>query len=153
VKSVAEGYKLAEDAIASGRAIEKFREIIRLQGGDEKVIDDPGRLPRAKNKVEFTSAQAGFVSSMDCERIGTACVVLGGGREKKEDAVDPAVGLMIHKKIGDEVQAGEPLCTVHYNSATRLEEALMLLRTGYHIAPVAPETPRTLIHQVIERTA
>lgn len=148
-KSVAEGYKLAEEAISSGCATEKFREIIRLQGGDEKVIDDPRRLPQARNKVEFAAAQTGFVSSMDCERIGTACVVLGGGREKKEDAVDPAVGLVLHKKVGDEVQAGEPLCTVHYNSAARFEEALELLRTGYHIAPVAPETPRTLIHQVI----
>jgi pyrimidine-nucleoside phosphorylase len=151
VKSVAEGYKLAEQAVTSGRATEKFREIIRLQGGDEKVIDDPRRLPQAKNKVEFTSPQTGFVTSMNCERIGTACVVLGGGREKKEDAIDPAVGVVLHKKVGDEVQAGEPLCTVHYNSATRLEEALGLLRTGYHIAPVAPETPRTLIHQIIER--
>ncbi|HET9696139.1 MAG TPA: thymidine phosphorylase [Terriglobales bacterium] len=148
-KSVAEGYKLAELAISSGKAKEKFREIIRLQGGDAKVMDDPTRLPQAKHTVEFKAAQAGFVSSMDCERIGTACVVLGGGREKKEDSVDPGVGLKLHKKVGDEVGAGEPLCTVHYNSDQRLEEALGMLRAGYHIAPVAPETPRTLIHQVI----
>jgi pyrimidine-nucleoside phosphorylase len=75
--------------------------------------------------------------------------VLGGGREKKEDAVDPAVGLVIHKKIGDEVSAGEPICTVHYNSEARLQEACDMLRAAYHIAPVAPEVPRTLIHQVI----
>jgi pyrimidine-nucleoside phosphorylase len=99
--------------------------------------------------VEFRSAQAGFVASMDCERIGTACVVLGGGREKKEDDVDPAVGLVLHKKVGDEVSAGEPLCTVHYNSDARLEEALGMLRSGYHVAPVAPESARVLVHQVI----
>src|SRR6185369_8487917 len=148
-KSVAEGYKLAEQAIASGKAKEKFREIIRLQGGDMKVMDDPKRLPQAKHTVEFTGTQNGFISSMDCERIGTACVVLGGGREKKEDSVDPAVGLELHKKVGDEVSAGEPLCTVRYNSDKRLEEAMGMLRAGYHIAPVAPEAPRTLIHQVI----
>jgi pyrimidine-nucleoside phosphorylase len=147
--SVAEGYKLAEKAIASGKAKQKFGEIIRLQAGDPKVMDDPKRLPQAKHATEFTASQAGFVSSMDCERIGTACVVLGGGREKKEDSVDPAVGLVLHKKVGDEVAAGEPLCTVHYNSDRRLEEARGMLRAGYHIAPVAPETPHTLIHQVI----
>jgi pyrimidine-nucleoside phosphorylase len=148
-KSVAEGYKLAKQAIASGCAREKFRQIIRLQGGDDAVIDNPKRLPQAKHTMEFKASQSGFVSSMDCERIGTASVVLGGGREKKEDNVDPAVGLILHKKVGDEVSAGEPLCTVHYNSDQRLEEAVQMLRTGYHIAPVAPETPRTLIHQVI----
>ena len=150
VSSVAEGYQLAQQTIASGAAREKFREIIVLQGGDERVIDDVKRLPQAKNNVEFTAAQAGFVTSIDCERVGTASMVLGGGREKKEDAVDPAVGLVIHKKIGDEVAADEPLCTVHYNSGARLDEALGLLRAAYHIAPVAPEVPRTLVHQVLE---
>jgi pyrimidine-nucleoside phosphorylase len=152
-KSVEEGYKLAADQIASGAAREKFREIIKLQGGDPQVIDDPKRLPQAQHKINFTATQAGFVTSMDCERIGTASVVLGGGREKKEDNVDPAVGLVLHKKIGDEVAQGDALCTVYYNSDQRLEEALALLRSGYHLAPVAPETPRTLIHQIIERTA
>ncbi len=151
--SVEEGYKLAADQIASGAAREKFREIIKLQGGDPKVIDDPKRLPQAQHKIKFTATQAGFVMSMDCERIGTASVVLGGGREKKEDNVDPAVGLELHKKVGDEVAQGDALCTVYYNSDQRLEEALAMLRSGYHLAPVAPETPRTLIHQIIERTA
>ena len=148
-KTVAEGYKLAQEMIASGAAREKFREIIALQGGDPNVIDDPKRLPQAKHKVEFTAAQAGFIASVDCERVGTASVVLGGGREKKEDTVDPAVGLVIHRTLGDEVAAGEPICTVMYNSDARLEEALGMLRMAYHIAPVAPEMPRTLVHQVI----
>ena len=148
-KTVAEGYKLAQEMIASGAAREKFREIIALQGGDPNVIDDPKRLPQAKHKVEFTAAQAGFIASVDCERVGTASVVLGGGREKKEDTVDPAVGLVIHRTLGDEVAAGEPICTVMYNSDARLEEALGMLRMAYHIAPLAPEMPRTLVHQVI----
>ena len=148
--NLAEGCHLAERAIASGAAREKFREIIRLQGGDERVVDDPSRLPSAKNTFEFTASHSGFVASIDCERVGTASVVLGGGREKKEDTVDPAVGLVIHKKIGDEVFPGEPLCTVHYNSRARFDEAMGLLRTAYHIAPVPPEVPRTLIHQVMD---
>jgi pyrimidine-nucleoside phosphorylase/thymidine phosphorylase len=152
-KTVEEGYNLAAVSIATGCAREKFREIIKLQGGDPSVIDNPKRLPQAQHKVNFTATQAGFVASMDCERIGTASVVLGGGREKKEDAVDPAVGLFLHKKVGDEVAQGDALCTVYYNSDQRLEEALALLRSGYHLAPVAPETPRILIHQIIQRTA
>jgi pyrimidine-nucleoside phosphorylase len=148
-QTVAEGYKLAQDTVASGAAREKFREIIALQGGDAKVIDDPRRLPQAKHKVDFTAAQAGFIVSIDCERVGTASVVLGGGREKKEDTVDAAVGLVIHKTLGDEVSAGEPICTVMYNSDVRLQEALGMLRAAYHIAPVAPEMPRTLVHQII----
>lgn len=150
-KTVDEGYKLASDAIASGRAREKFGEIIRLQCGDPEVINDTSRLPQAEHKINFTATQSGFVTSMDCERIGTASVVLGGGREKKEDDVDPAVGLVLHKKVGDEVVQGDVLCTVYYNSDQRLEEALALLRSGFHLEPVAPETPRVLIHQIIER--
>ena len=147
--SVAEGQRLAEEAIRSGAAREKFREIIRLQCGDEKVIDDPRRLPQARHKVDFTAAQTGFIVSIDCEKVGTASVVLGGGREKKEDAVDPAVGLVFHKKLGDEVMAEEPIATVMYNSDVRLQEALEILRNAYHIAPMASELPRTLVHQVI----
>jgi pyrimidine-nucleoside phosphorylase len=149
-QSVAAGLQAAEATIASGAALAKFREIVELQGGDVHAIDDVTRLPKAQNRIEFTSAQAGFISSIDGERVGTASVVLGGGREKKEDAVDPAVGLVLHKKLGDEVEAGEPICTVMYNSGVRLEEAMGLLRAAYHVAPVAPEVPRTLVHQVIE---
>jgi pyrimidine-nucleoside phosphorylase len=148
-QSMAEGLKAAEQAITSGAALAKFREIVELQGGDVRAIDDVKLLPQAKHKVEFTSAQAGFISSVDCERVGTASVVLGGGREKKEDAVDPAVGLVLHKQLGDEVQTGEPIATVMYNSDVRLEEAKGMLRAAYHVAPVAPEVPRTLVHQVI----
>jgi thymidine phosphorylase len=148
-KSVAEALKAAEEAITSGAALAKFREIVELQGGDVRAIDDVMRLPQAKNKVDFTSSQAGFISSIDCERVGTASVVLGGGREKKEDTVDPAVGLVLHKQLGDEVEAGETICTVRYNSGVRLEEAVRLLRAAYHVSPVASEVPRTLVHQVI----
>jgi pyrimidine-nucleoside phosphorylase len=152
-KSVADGYKLAQESVRSGRAREKFRQIIELQGGDTAVVDDLKRLPQAKHRIEFTASQSGFVVSMDCEHVGTACVVLGGGREKKEDRVDPAVGLEFHKKIGDQVEMGESLCSVYYNSDARLQEAFEMLRTGYHIAPVAPQAPRTLIHQVIEKVS
>jgi pyrimidine-nucleoside phosphorylase len=145
---LAEGKKLAEEMIANGAALEKFRRIIELQGGDPKVVDDPGRLPRARNSIEIASPAAGCVSAIMCEQVGTACVVLGGGRERKEDAIDPAVGITVHKKLLDPVAAGEPLCTVWYNSDARLEEARRLLLSAYTISPQPPSKP-PLVHRVI----
>jgi pyrimidine-nucleoside phosphorylase len=147
--NLAEGKKLAEETVASGAALEKFRRIIQLQGGDPMVVDDPGRLPRARHSVPITSPAAGFVSAIMCEQVGTACVVLGGGREKKEDSIDPAVGITVHKKLLDPVAASEPLCTVWYNSDARLEEARRLLLSAYTIAPQPPASKPPLVHRVI----
>ena len=149
VKTLDEGKKLSSDLIASGQAREKFREIVGLQGGDVGVIDDPHRLAHAKQKIEVFSATNGYVSSIQCEQLGVACVVLGGGREKKEDKIDPAVGLEFHKRIGEEVERGEPLCTLHYNSDTRLAEARMLAETAYRIELEKPKFLPPLIYRVI----
>src|ERR1035438_2467341 len=110
-KTVAEGKQLSAEMIASGKAFERFRQMVELQGGDVSVIDDPTRLPSADHQVDVPSSSAGYVVEIMCEQVGTACVILGGGREKKEDSVDPPVVVLIHKKIGDKVSAGEPLCT------------------------------------------
>ena len=149
-KSVESGRALGEEVIRNGAGSKKFAEIIELQGGDPTVIEDTGRLPRAKNVVDVKASSAGFIARMMCEQIGTACVVLGGGREKKEDSVDPAVGLIVHKKVGDPVVSGEPVFTVHYNSDARLPEALKLLESSITFAPVAPAEKRPLIHTVLQ---
>lgn len=150
VPDLEEGKRLAEETITGGEAREKFRQMIRLQGGDPAVVDDPGLLPRAKYQTEITSPVAGVVKSMMVERIGTAGVLLGGGRERKEDSVDPAVGIIVHKKLGDKVSTGEALCTVHYNSAERLERARPLIVESYGIEAAAPVNLRPLIGRVIE---
>jgi pyrimidine-nucleoside phosphorylase len=149
VKALDEGKKLSADLIASGQAREKFREIVVLQGGDVGVIDDPARLAHARHGLDICSASGGFVNSIHCEQLGVACVVLGGGREKKEDKIDPAVGLEFHKRIGDAVERGEPLCTLHYNSDARLAEARRLTETAYRIAPEKPKSLPPLIYRVI----
>jgi pyrimidine-nucleoside phosphorylase len=149
VKTLDDGKKLSSDLIASGQAREKFREIVGLQGGDVGVVDDPRRLKRARRTLEVTSPSEGFVARTQCEQLGIACVVLGGGREKKDDTIDPAVGLEFHKRIGDAVEHSEPLCTLHYNSETRLEEARRLVETAYQIEPEKPKTIPPLIHRVI----
>src|SRR6266853_1333652 len=139
VKTVEEGKKLSADLIASGQAREKFREIVGLQGGDVGVVDDPHRLAHARQTLVVPSSAGGYVAAIQCEQLGVAGVVLGGGREKKDDKIDPAVGLEFHKRIGDSVERGESLCTLHYNSEGRLEEARNLVETAYQIEQEKPK--------------
>ncbi len=148
--TVQEGRQLSEKLIAQGSAMQKFREMVRAQGGDERVVDDRARLPQAKSTVAVPAVQGGLVAAIDCERLGVASLVLGGGREKKEDVIDPAVGLVVHKKVGDGVAAGEALCTVYYNSGARLEEAQAAITQAYTIAPEPPRERRPLLHKVIQ---
>ena len=143
------GKQLSRRIIASGQAFERFRQMVELQGGDIGAIDDPTRLPGADHRVEVPSPQSGYVTAIACEDVGTACVILGGGRERKEDSVDPAVGIVIHKKIGDKVSAGEPLCTIHCHSDEQAARAKLLLQESYQIASAAPAHKPSLVHRVI----
>src|SRR6185312_15336673 len=88
-KSVEDGRKLAQQMIANGAAFEKFCELTTLQGGDASALRDPSKLPRARERREVRSRSAGFIEAINCEQVGIASLVLGGGREKKEDAIDP----------------------------------------------------------------
>ena len=148
-QSVDAGRQLADETIRNQSALKKFREIVVLQGGDPRTVDDPGRLPQAQHRVPLLSPAAGFVEAIQCEQVGIASLVLGGGREKKEDVIDPAVGLVLHKKVGDPVQKDEPLCTIYYNSDARLGSAQSLLQQAYQVAEKAPAVGRPLIHRVI----
>jgi pyrimidine-nucleoside phosphorylase len=148
-KSVVEGRVLAESVIASGQAKEKFRQGIRLQGGDPRVIDEPQRMPQARNHADVPSSAAGFITSTDCDQFGIALAMLGGGREKKEDKIDHAVGLEFHKRIGDRVEKGESLATIHYNSDAKLGEAKSLIVNSYHIGESAPREKRPLIRRIL----
>jgi pyrimidine-nucleoside phosphorylase len=144
-----QGKRLAVELIANGKALEKFRRMVRLQGGDPAAIDNPELLPQAQYRADLGSPAAGVVTEIMCEKIGTASVLLGGGREKKEDSVDPAVGIMVHKKLGDKVAAGEALCTVHYNSQERLERARALIIESYKIEAKSAVKAPALIGRVI----
>ena len=148
VASVSEGKRLAAEQISSGDAKEKFREIIRLQGGDTAVVDDPGRLPKAKHSIDVPSTADGYLQVIDCEKLGLACVALGAGRNTKEDAIDPAVGLVFRRKRGDALRRGEALCTIHYNSPARLEQARRLVEASFQIVREAP-VARPLIRRLI----
>jgi len=148
-KSVDEGRLLAESMIANGQAKEKFRQGIRLQGGDSRVIDEPQRLPQARYRADVSSPASGFITSTDCDQFGIALAMLGGGREKKEDKIDHAVGLEFHKRIGDRVEKGESLATIHYNSDAKLTEASTLISVSYHMGEKAPREKRPLIRRIL----
>jgi pyrimidine-nucleoside phosphorylase len=148
-KTLDEGRQLAKEMIATGQAREKFKQCIRLQGGDEGVVDDPQLLPRARSRADVSSASSGFLNATNCEQLGIALAMLGGGREKKEDSIDHAVGLEFHKRIGDRVEKGEPLATIHYNSGTKLAEAKNLIGISYQIGDAAPREKPPLIHRIL----
>jgi pyrimidine-nucleoside phosphorylase len=149
VSTAGEGMKLANEMIMSGAALNCFREMVRLQNGDAEAVDETSRLPTAKNRTEFKAEASGYVQSVHCEQVGVASLVLGGGRNTKEDKIDFAVGLELHKKVGDAVKAGEAIATVHYNSDAKLSEALRLLKEAYKIGASPVMTPRVLVKKII----
>jgi pyrimidine-nucleoside phosphorylase/thymidine phosphorylase len=149
-KSVGEGRRLAETMIANGQAKQKFKHAIRLQGGDERIVDEPQRLPTPRSQLDVHSLSTGYISGTNCEKFGIALAILGGGREKKEDTIDHAVGLQFHKRIGDHVEKGESLATISYNADTRLAEAKTLIAENYFVAQEPPPGKKPLIRHVLE---
>jgi pyrimidine-nucleoside phosphorylase len=147
-KSVDEGRKLAQKLVASGEALEKFRKGIALQGGDARVVDDYSILPQAKNRAEVKSTTSGFLAATNCMEFGVALAMLGGGREKKEDKIDPGVGLEFHKRVGNRVSAGETLVTIYYNSDAKLAEAKQRVQESFSIISQQAE-PKKLIRRLI----
>jgi pyrimidine-nucleoside phosphorylase len=140
------------EALASGAGLRKLEEIIGLQGGDPHVCEDPGRLPRARETVEVKAEEDGRVARIACRDVGVAGMLLGAGRETVDSRIDPAVGLVLQKKVGDLVIAGETLAVLHVNDRLRLEEARELLKGAFRIAPEAPPA-RPLILAVIDAAA
>jgi pyrimidine-nucleoside phosphorylase len=144
VASVEKGRDLADELLANGQALTKFRDICRLQG-----VDDPARLPAAKFTAKFTAKSDGFIERIHCEQVGLASLVLGGGRDKQDDVIDHSVGLELHKKAGEAVKTGEAIATVHYNDPARLPEALHRLTEAYVIGSKPHSVQRVLVKNVI----
>jgi pyrimidine-nucleoside phosphorylase len=136
-------------ALTSGAGLAKFQEVIALQGGDPRVCDDVSRLPQAQARVEVTAEAGGYVTGIACRAVGQAAMLLGAGRETVDSRIDPAVGIVLHKKVGEAVVRGEPLATVHVNERGRLEEATSMLRAAMRIG-AQPVAPRPLVHAVLQ---
>jgi pyrimidine-nucleoside phosphorylase len=146
VGSAAEGRRLAEETLSSGAAWEKFRALVAAQGGDVGQIEAPEQLPRARLIREIPAPADGYVAEMRAYEVGMAAVALGAGRTKKGEPIDPAVGILIHRKVGDPVRRGEPLFTVHANAEGRLPEAEAWLSRAVRIQ----ETPVPSLPHIYE---
>ncbi len=123
VKDLEEGRAMAEKCIADGSALEKFRVLVQAQGGDVSYVDDITKFERAKYVEVVNAPRSGFISQVHARIVGEASVALGAGRARKSDLIDHAVGFIIHKKVGDKVEAGEPLFEIHANDKSKLDEA------------------------------
>jgi pyrimidine-nucleoside phosphorylase len=137
-----------QHVIDSGAALQKFRELIAAQGGDASVVDNPKRLPQAAHQIKITSPTSGCVSAIDALTLGRLAGRLGAGRMSQDAVIDPAVGLVVHRKIGDAVKPGEALATVHANQ-TVSDDFLAEVRNSFIIGD-KPITPPPLIHAVRE---
>jgi pyrimidine-nucleoside phosphorylase len=135
-------------AIASGAALRKFAEIIRRQGGDAGVIEDYAGLPRAEHEESVVAWDDGYVSALEAETIGLAAVRLGAGRERLHSVIDPAVGMVFEKKIGDQVETGERICAIYLNDRSRLAEVRAALRTAIRIAPEPVAAPPLILESI-----
>jgi pyrimidine-nucleoside phosphorylase len=122
-KDLDEGRKMSERAVEDGNAFEKLRTLVKAQGGDVSYIDDPDKLPKAKFIDVVESPKSGYLEQVQARIVGEAAVALGAGRAKKGDPVDHAVGFVVHHKVGDKIEKGEPLLTIHANEEQLLEEA------------------------------
>jgi pyrimidine-nucleoside phosphorylase len=139
---------MVREAIASGAGVEVFRRIVQWQGGDPRVVDDYGRLPTAARRHAVTAPIAGYVADVDAMGIARAAMRLGAGRDRVEDAIDPAVGVRLRVGVGDEVEAGQPIAELHYNDSARLFEAASLAADAFTISNLAVTAPPRVFGEV-----
>jgi pyrimidine-nucleoside phosphorylase len=143
------GRKLLAKKIATGEALDKFKEIISAQKGDTRVVDDYPRLPVAKSKIRIKAHRSGCIHHIDTFHIGILFVHLGGGRLRKEDTIDPSCGFRICKKIGDQVRKGECLLEIHSDRRSKARSVAQQMERVFAILP-KPCRPRKLIHEIIK---
>ncbi|MEL4011594.1 pyrimidine-nucleoside phosphorylase [Bacillus velezensis] len=135
-----------QEVMKNGKALEKFKEFLSNQGGDASVVDDPSKLPQAAYKIDVPAKEAGVVSEIVADEIGVAAMLLGAGRATKEDEIDLAVGIMLRKKVGDNVEKGEPLVTLYANREN-VDDVTAKVYDNIRISEKA-EAPK-LIHTLI----
>jgi len=142
------GRAMAEAALQDGRALDRFRTLVQAQGGDVAYVDDPKRLPRAPLVETVPAPRSGYLQQIDAQEVGETSVELGAGRARKGDPIDHSVGIVVHHKVGDSVEAGEPLFTLHAASAASLEAARRRLLAA-HVWSDSPTMPLPLFYDVI----
>lgn len=145
-KDLDEARGMLQEVIDNGKALEKFKTFLSNQGGDASVVDDPSKLPTAQYQFELPAKRSGVVSEMIANEIGIASMMLGAGRQTKEDVIDLAVGLVLNKKVGDRVEEGESLLTIYANS----EDVEQVKQKLYDNITISDHTEQPqLIHTII----
>ncbi len=140
-----EASTLVTGALTSGKALQKFRDLVAYQGGDVSVIDDPSKLPTAGSQADVSAPAAGHLTALDADLIGHASMLLGAGRDTVDQAIDHAAGIVLLAKPGDEVAAGTPVARLHYNDGGRAREAMALVQSAIHVGPTpSPLSPLVL---------
>ncbi len=137
--ALAEAIAELAELMDSGGGFEKFRELVNAQGGDVSMVDDPQRLPRARLVEDIPAGADGFVAAVDALAVAQATLELGAGRARKSDPIDPAVGVVVRCKVGDQVRAGDPLFTIHANDGAKLAQARALLEQAVQFSEGEPQ--------------
>jgi pyrimidine-nucleoside phosphorylase/thymidine phosphorylase len=146
--SLDEARRIAEQRLVDGTGYQKFKQVVAAQGGNPQALDKFELLPNATGMREVTSPRGGYVSLIDAEDIGQASNMIGAGRDRKEDAIDPAVGIILEVKVGEKVDAGSVLCRIYYTREDRVEEAAEMVEDAFRISGQKPEE-RELILEVV----
>jgi pyrimidine-nucleoside phosphorylase len=146
--SLDEARRLAEEKLVDGSGYRKLKQVVAAQGGNPQALDKFELLPNATGMREVTSPRGGYVSHIGAEEIGIASNMIGAGRDRKDDAIDPAVGIILEVKVGEKVDAGSVLCRLYYTREDRVEEAADLVEDAFHLSVQKPEE-RELILEVV----
>ena len=148
-ESFEEGKETARQVLSDGRALEKFRQMVRCQGGDDRIVEEPERMGSSRYSRDVLAGRTGFIAEMAAQEIGRASQHLGAGRLRKEDEIDFTAGIRMHVRIGDSVQEGDVLATLYGADSRRLEEAEIIMEAAIRIS-AEPATPPKLIQKIIQ---
>jgi len=147
-KEFNKAYSALQEIIKTGKAIDKLKHLIQIQGGDSGIVDNINKLPKAKYHIEVKSMSEGYVSSIDAESIGISAMLLGAGRKTKEDKIDYSAGISMKKKVGDKVINGDTLCILHTN-LENIDEAKRIALDSYIIGNIQ-EKVNKYIYEIIQ---
>lgn len=150
VRDLSKGREMVAEALHNGSGLEKFREMVAFQGGDPRVIDDYTRFPVSPVRKVLSSRNSGFVADVDARDVGLASLILGAGRRKKEDSIDPGAGIAVRKKVGDKIEKGEPIFEIFTSNESKLMDAFPILEKAYKVVE-EPVPPLKVILEVVEK--
>lgn len=141
--------EMLKEAVDSGKALDKLAELVEAQGGDKRMVYETDLLPKASSITPLLSEKGGYVEKIQCDEVGICSLILGGGRETKESAIDLSVGIVLTKKVGSHVKAGEPLAYIHSNEEAKRLACEERLRKAFHIGDKVKKEG-AIIHQILK---